>query len=162
MLYRENKLTIPWQRNLESTFPRKPKAAWHRNPFRWRMGSVWKGNITYPFQLLPAIPSPPLLQDLKALEEPTTSSALQPKDSSCKAAAPTEQESMVHVTLEWHWSDTGVTQPLTWGLMTFLKMTENRKSDSSIFFSQSFSTPGKYSIKINEATSERCSKSPQI
>lgn len=131
MLYRENKLTISWQRNsLESTFPRKPKAAWHRNTLRWRMGSVWKWNITYPFQLLTVNPSPPLLQDLKAVEEPTTSSALQhssPKQLLLQTCCPYRAR-------EHRSCDTEVTQPLTWRLMTFLKMTENRKSNRSIFF----------------------------
>lgn len=132
-LYRENKLTISWQRNsLESTFPRKPKPAWRRNTFRWKMGSVWKWNITYPFQLLTVTPSPPLLQDLNAVEEPTTSSALQhssPKRLLLQSCCP--YRAREH--LMWHCSDTGVTQPLTWRLMTFLKMTENRKSNCSIF-----------------------------
>lgn len=47
MLYRENKLKIPWQRNsLESIFPGKPKTPWHRT----RSGEGWDrfGSETLP------------------------------------------------------------------------------------------------------------------
>lgn len=160
MLFRKNKLTIPWQRNsLESTFPQKPETAWHRTHSGEGWDQFGSETLHTPSSSSQLFPLHHFSRIWRWWKSPTRSSALQhssPKQFLLQSCCP--YRAREHCSC-----DTAVTQPLAWRLMTFLKMTENWKSNCSIFFfSQSFSTPGKLSIKINEATSERCSKSPQI